>query len=420
MQMYDGLPIITNKITVEEQQGIPHHLLGIVALDEEPWRVGMFAKKAGQIIQEIRSRGRVPIVVGGTHYYTQSLVFEDSLVTTQEFTEEPELLVHDIEDKFPILGSSTEDMLQVLREVDPVMADRWHPKEKRKIRRSLEIFLTTGTRASDYYAQQQEKKTLRKSQEEENHSPPEQVVDRDSTLLFWVHAESEVLKKRLDSRVDKMIDTGLLDEVKSVHSYLRHLSNTGVSVDRTRGIWVSIGWKEFEPYLNALETATTSPEDLRKLYELSIEQTKAATRQYAKRQVRWIRLNLITALKDENALDKLYLFDGTDVTKWEKDVSNPAIDITAKFLDGDELPPPSELSQAAQQFLAPDEGHKGKPDVWFRRECEICHMTAVTDLQWQIHLKSRKHRGLTKRKERNSGRPEFQVKGDSDATKDTP
>lgn len=73
MQLYEGLPVVTNKITTSEQQGIPHHLLGCIGLKEETWTVGKFVKEALTVIEEIRSRGRLPIVVGGTHYYTQAV-----------------------------------------------------------------------------------------------------------------------------------------------------------------------------------------------------------------------------------------------------------------------------------------------------------------------------------------------------------
>ena len=79
MQLYAGLPIITNKITVQEQQGIPHHLLGCIGLEEQTWVVGTFVQRALEVIEGIRERGRLPILVGGTHYYTQSLLFHDRL-----------------------------------------------------------------------------------------------------------------------------------------------------------------------------------------------------------------------------------------------------------------------------------------------------------------------------------------------------
>ncbi|TVY47994.1 tRNA dimethylallyltransferase [Lachnellula occidentalis] len=409
MQMYDGLPIVTNRITVEEQKGIPHHLLAFVALDEEPWRVGIFKAKASQIIKEIRSRGRLPILVGGTHYYTQSLLFADSLVSSQDGEEQaqPDREEQEPAEKFPILAGTTEAMIERLREVDPVMANRWHHNDRRKIQRSLEIFLTTGKRASDIYAEQKQRKVLNKEYALEDDGLPISPVASGSTLLFWVHSESEVLKQRLDSRIDKMLEAGLLDEVKSMNDILDRQAEAGINVDLTRGIWVSIGWKEFVPYLNALRSGTTSTEDLDKLYELSVEQMKAAHRRYAKRQVRWIRIKLASALSDEDALDKLYVLDSSDVSQFDSAVSGSAIDATASFLKGDVLPPPPELSKASKQFVTPVGDSK---DLDFRRECEICNVTAVIEEQWIRHLQSRRHRAQEKRQLKNAGSGRFHRK----------
>ncbi|KAG4417850.1 hypothetical protein IFR04_008987 [Cadophora malorum] len=408
MQMYDGLPIITNKMTREEQQGIPHHLLGFIALDEEPWRVGLFKQKAGQIIKEIRSRGRLPILVGGTHYYTQSLLFDETLDQTSP-PEEDQIQYgysnKEMVEKFPILEGPTEEMLSRLREVDPVMADRWHPKDRRKIRRSLEIFLVSGKKASDIYAEQMAVKAATKLSNTAKESTVPPLVDSGSMLLFWVYAESEILKKRLDARIDKMLGSGLLDEVKSMESFLQKQAISGIEIDRTRGIWVSIGYKEFEPYLKMLNSVTASASEVQKSYELSVEQTKSATRQYAKQQVRWIRLKLIPALAEVDAQDRLYLMDGSDVSRFSETVSQPAIEISKSFLEADERIPPFEVCAAAAQILNPDDSVEPK-DTNFRQECELCHTVVVTDAQWQIHLKSRRHRALVKKKQKNerSGR----------------
>ena len=79
MQMYEGLPIITNKIPENERNSIPHHLLGTVSLASEPWTVPKFVHESQRIIQEIRSRGRLPILVGGSHYYTQALLLSNTV-----------------------------------------------------------------------------------------------------------------------------------------------------------------------------------------------------------------------------------------------------------------------------------------------------------------------------------------------------
>jgi len=400
--MYEGLPIITNKATVEEQQGIPHHLLGFIGLDEEPWRVGLYKEKASQIIHEIRERGRLPIVVGGTHYYIQSLLFKDSLVTGQQDEEDGEdiqtgLTNQEIDGKFPILAGPTSEMIQKLREVDPVMADQWHPNDRRKIRRSLEIFLLTGKKASDIYNRQKEEKLKRKTSDLSGEKKPDiETYEIGSPLLFWIHSDSETLKNRLDSRIGKMITNGLVNEVKSMDKFLRDGLENGTEVDRSRGIWVSIGYKEYEQYLNALESASKTQPELDILFEQSVERMQAATRQYARRQIRWIRLKLMPALSDENIIDKLYLLDGTNLIDWPSAVLKPAIDLTESFLAGEQLIAPTSLSDAAKEILS-GENMNASPTPPIRRECELCHTIVVSEDQWQSHLRSRAHRRLIKK-----------------------
>jgi tRNA dimethylallyltransferase len=133
--------------------------------------------------------------------------------------------------------------------------------------------------------------------------------------------------------------------------------------------------------------------------DLSTEQMKAATRQYAKRQIRWIRLKLIPALSNQNQLGKLYLLDGTDIARWSDDVVNPAMDVTANFLAGEKLRAPRELSDAANDFLTPERSFEfaRRRDLWVRQECDLCHTVCVTEDQWQNHLKSRGHRRMIKK-----------------------
>ncbi|KAI9646740.1 Origin recognition complex subunit 2 [Ciborinia camelliae] len=404
MQMYEGLPIITNKITIEEQNGIPHHLLGFIPLDAETWTVGTFKKRASQIIQEIRSRGRLPIVVGGTHYYTQSLLFEDELVSGKASGEglDEQLSIEALSKQFPILDAPTEQILDRLREVDPLMAARWHPNDRRKIQTSLQIFLTSGKKASDIYKEQKETKAITQTTLDGN-SSSQSTFEIGSPLLFWVHAKSDALKLRLDKRVDKMIDVGLLDEVKSMEAIRQQYIRTGADLDLSRGIWASIGWKEFEQYLTALKNESESPKKEDILRDDSLDKMKAATRQYSKRQIRWISLKLIPKLVEENNLDKLYLFDGTDVSSWLENVSGPAINITQQFVLGNELPTPRELSDLAGEFLNPEKSleHFRSKAHWVPKKCEICHTVIMTEGQGQVHSTTRAHRRMAKKLQRD-------------------
>ncbi|TGO31621.1 hypothetical protein BHYA_0476g00010 [Botrytis hyacinthi] len=406
VQMYEGLPIITNKVTVEEQNGIPHHLLGFIPLDAETWTVGTFKDRASQIIQEIRSRGRIPIVVGGTHYYTQSLLFEHELVSSGkgsgEGQDNEQLSIEEISKRFPILDAPTGQILDRLREVDPIMAAQWHPNDRRKIQTSLQIFLTSGKKASDIYKEQRETKAMAQATSDGN-SDHSDAFSIGSPLLFWVHAKSDTLKSRLDKRVDKMIDVGLLDEVKSMETIRQEYIRGGADLDLSRGIWASIGWKEFELYLRALEQEDRDPKKLNALRDDSLEKMKAATRQYAKRQTRWISLKLIPSLVQMNALDRLYLLDGTDVSSWLENVSDPAVGITQEFLLGSKLPSPSEMSALAGEFLNPEKPlqHSQSKARWVPKKCEICHVVVMTEGQWQVHSTTRAHRRMVKKLQKN-------------------
>lgn len=380
MQMYKGLPIITNKISLEEQRSVPHHLLGNISLDHETWVVGIFKRVASQIIQEIRSRGRIPIVVGGTHYYTNALLFRDSLVEKEDASPEA-LRVQDNSVQHPILNDTTEAMWEKLREVDPVMADRWHPNDRRKIRRSLEIFLTTGRPASEIYAEQQSRKRAE--------SAPQHKFSKPDSLLFWVHSEPQVLKDRLDRRVDKMLDSGLMDEVTEVNGYLKSKLESGEPVDFGRGIWQSIGFKEFQPYLQAVERGADA-KDLAKLKLECLEVMKTATRKYAKYQTKWISKQTLPLLEEEGDQDRLYVLDSTDVARYSEDVLDKAAFVTNLFLAGKGMPDPSGVSDAANHVLnaAIKSAPSGTP---CRKHCSTCETTHLTEENWEKHVRSKAH-----------------------------
>lgn len=304
-----------------------------------------------------------------------------------------------------VLDEPTEILLEKLKEVDPIMADRWHPNERRKIQRSLEIYLRTGKPASQIYDEQRVRKEL-----------PDNTLDDTSrlrfpTLLFWVHASKDILTKRLDSRVDKMIQNGLLSEVETLHNFrVEYEARTGQLVDQTRGIWVSIGYKEFMAYQTALVDGSIPEAELAKLKRAAIEKTQAATRQYAKRQIRWIQIKLLNALLAAEQGQKTFLLDIPDASQWDAAAVQPSSDITAKFLSGQHLPDPTSLSSAACEMLNPrrDYDLSQRPDLWGKRECETCGITSFNENDWKLHLKSRAHRravGLQKKKENAPRRP---------------
>jgi tRNA dimethylallyltransferase len=233
---------------------------------------------------------------------------------------------------------------------------------------------------------------------------------RFDTLVFWVHASKAVLHSRLDSRVLEMVKEGLLDEIKCLDEFQLTAKEAGEDIDKTRGIWVAIGYKEFEQYRAAMNTGDDDHEKfLETLMRNSITRTQAATRRYSNHQIRWIRTKFLNATARSSASKNIFLLDGSDLSQWDKNVARSAVDVTEKFLGGEELPEPEYLSEAAKELLVPkgdDLSHTR--ELWFRRTCENCDVTAVTAKDWEKHVCSKRHRkklaGILKRQNLESGR----------------
>ncbi|PWY83046.1 tRNA isopentenyltransferase [Aspergillus heteromorphus CBS 117.55] len=396
MQMYCGLPIITNQIPVEERNGIPHHLISCVKLEEQPWWVGRFKNECLRLIDEIHGRGKLPILVGGTHYYTQPVLFKNQLVGDDPTAAEGDGDRDDSESsaKWPILDAPTDVLLQKLREVDPVMADRWHPNEPRKIRRSLEIYFQTGRPASEVYAEQQRLK---------------QGQLRFPTTVFWVHSEKQTLNDRLEKRVDAMVEQGLMGEAKRMSDYVQEKKAQGVPVDQTRGVWVSIGYKELAPYFEALSSGSLSETGLESLKRSCVESVKSATRQYANAQIKFIRTKLCKALVDAGATDRLYLLDSTDVESWTQSITEPSELIVRALLDDTPAPDPKSLSELAHTVLGAIETEPQSESTFMTKcfTCDICHKTMQGEDQWQIHIKGGVHKRTLRRAAKLAARDEY-------------
>ncbi|KAL8694522.1 MAG: hypothetical protein Q9218_000852 [Villophora microphyllina] len=397
MQMYEGLPIATNKIPVLERKSIAHHLLGCIKTNEEPWQVGKYVHAATRIIEDIVARGKLPILVGGTHYYTQSLLFKGTILHQNE----PEWKTTEAQEiRWPILAASTPQMLEYLRHVDPEMASKWHPNDRRKIRHSLEVYLTSGREPSAIYRDQRKVNSREDSCELLHDQPyelgPDKANNRTPSLqldpiILWTYADLEKLSARLDQRVERMVQEGLIDEVLSMQQDLRRLERNGLGSNQSSGIWTAIGYKELAPYVTASLAGNISGEHLEKLKQKGVELTKIATRQYARRQHRWIRGKLLRELQAQNALDKIVLLDSTELSQWNQRVEETAINAVSAFLKGDPLPASAASPKIASELLVP------KADANIKaRHCDICNVTIMTQQAWDTHSRSKRHRKATR------------------------
>ncbi|KAF4120664.1 tRNA dimethylallyltransferase [Geosmithia morbida] len=402
MQMYAGLPIMTNKVSESEQQGITHHLLGHIAPDSEPWDIDDFRREATAVIRGVRSRGNLPILVGGTAYYVDALLFRDTVLPQHDPVGSDDGDDGDTAaaSALAILEEPTPVLHAELKKVDPTMALHWHPNDRRKIRRSLEIYLRTGRRASDIYAEQKAERETASAASAGSGSTAESPWDN---LLLWVYSERDVLKDRLDVRVDKMLDSGLLDEVRQLIDLRRaqESATNGQPVDTTRGIWQSIGYKQLEPYVAALDRGHADDAELADLRTRCVDDMKTATRRYAMYQTRWTRQKKIPRLRDQGpqALDSLYVLDSTDVSRFAETAVRPAVSLTDQFLRGQTRPHPTDLSDLAREVL----GHATLPrpeKTPCERMCEICGISVTSEEQWTSHMRGRMHRARSKKKKR--------------------
>ena len=244
MQIYQGMAIATAKPTPEEMQGIPHHLMDFLPLDQT-YSVALFVRDAARCIEEITARGRLPIIAGGTGLYV------DSLLDHIRFSEEQrdEAVSAQLREEYRQNG--VEPLLQRLWEVDPASAERLSAeKNPKRIIRALEFYHTTGTTITEQLAQSR----LTPSP---YHAVKIGLNFRDRQKLY----------DRINRRVDLMLEQGLQEEAQRVLA--SPLSHTSV---------MAIGYKELAPYFR--EEATLAE---------CIEKLKRETRRYAKRQLTWFR-----------------------------------------------------------------------------------------------------------------------------------
>jgi len=235
-----------------------------------------------------------------------------------------------------------------------------------------------------------------------------------------------------------MLISGLLDEAKSLHNFSTSLSTRlGHPVDETRGIYAAVGYKEFKLYLStlttsspAIESETAIDKEREVLKQEAIETTKAATRRYAKSQIRWIRIKLINALADANVKANahstaeqpnrgtLYILNASDPSPptWSTHVLKPSIRYVSAFLSSFTTSPAQPLSDPLleAQYIGPEYINTltplrttdlGKVGDWQVKTCDVCGISAVREEEWERHLSSGRHKraekGVVKRRERD-------------------
>ena len=245
MQIYRRMTIGTAKPTPEEMQNIPHHMID-VAEPEENWSVARYVEAAAACVEDILARGKLPVIVGGTGLYI------DSLLSGRTFAggEVNDALRQELSERYDEIGAK--GLLGELRKVDPERAAKLHPGDKKRIVRALEVFILTG-------------KTITEHDRETKAIPPRW----EAAKLALDFENRQDLYDRIDRRVDDMFARGLMDEVRA-------LLESGVPDDCTA--MQAIGYKEA---VAALRGACSEEEARARIQQES--------RRYAKRQLTWFR-----------------------------------------------------------------------------------------------------------------------------------
>ncbi|MCR8631921.1 tRNA (adenosine(37)-N6)-dimethylallyltransferase MiaA [Paenibacillus radicis (ex Xue et al. 2023)] len=243
MQVYRGMDIGTAKASLQEQEQVRHHLIDIHNPDH-PFSVAEFQERASQLIFDIHGRGKLPFIVGGTGLYVESVCYD------YQFSESGSDEAFRNEQAEFALTYGAEALLEKLRQIDPESADRLHANDQRRIIRALEIFHLTGERLSDRLKVQKKQ------------SPYE-------LCIIGLTMDRALLYKRIEERIDQMIDEGLVEEVEGLLK-----QGYGKQYISMQGL----GYKEMIAYLQGELS-----------WEASVELLKRDTRHFAKRQLSWFR-----------------------------------------------------------------------------------------------------------------------------------
>ena len=244
MQVYRHMDIGSAKVTPEEMDGVPHHLIDVLEPEEE-FNVVVFQKLAKEALTGIYERGHIPIIVGGTGFYIQALLYDIDFTENDGDT----AIRRELEKLAQTQGAGC--LHQMLQEIDPESAAAIHQNNVKRVIRAIEFYRQTGKKIS-----------LHNEQEREKQSPYQ-------FLYYVLDTDRKTLYERIDRRVDLMMEHGLVDEVK-------HLADMGCTRDMVS--MQGLGYKEI---LDCLSGEITLEE--------AVYILKRDTRHFAKRQITWFK-----------------------------------------------------------------------------------------------------------------------------------
>ncbi|XP_030181573.1 tRNA dimethylallyltransferase isoform X3 [Lynx canadensis] len=340
MQVYEGLDIITNKVSAQEQRMCQHHMISFVDPLVTNYTVVDFRNKATALIEDIFARDKIPIVVGGTNYYIEALLWK-VLVSTKPQEMDTEKVT---DRKVELEKEDGHALHKRLSQVDPEMAAKLHPHDKRKVARSLQVFEETGISHSEF---------LHRQHSEEGGGPLGGPLKFPNLCILWLHADQT--------------------------------ARPFIVQDYQHGIFQSIGFKEFHEYL--VTEGKCTPETSNQLLKKGIESLKQVTKRYARKQNRWVKNRFLN--RPGPSVPPVYGLEVSDVSKWEESVLEPALEIVQSFIQGHK--------PVAAPVKMPCNEMENKRSYHM---CDLCDRIIIGDREWAAHIKSKSHLHQLKKRRR--------------------
>lgn len=407
MQIYKGLDVSTAKATAHERSQAVHHMLDVCDMKTRTFTVVDFRNLALPIIDRLLQDDKSPIIVGGTTYYIETLLWEVLISSNERAKENADtksaynsLSIEDILHRFKVNESERDSptiLHDLLSKIDPSMAQSLHSNNVRKIRRALEVYIETGRPMSGLLAEQQA---------QEGSSYLGGPLRFEHVILLWIKCDKKTLYARIDKRIDSMINDGMLFEIRQCYNLLK---NDGI--DSTRGVMQAIGFKEFVPYLEQYPDESFDTEitefirmhgglsgqkkfivknrisDALKLLEDCLDELRLHTKQYSRKQIKWIRNRMVST--KGRRVPPVYELDSTNAeTNWHTDVYSKAENVIQSYIDNVET-----YVSAAEKAEHP----AANLNMHVTHFCDVCNRRFVGDLDYNAHITSNVHKKALER-----------------------
>eukprot|EP00347_Sterkiella_histriomuscorum_P023170 403335685 len=412
MQIYDGNDgIMTAKPTQEELQKVPHHLYGVVNWLTYDFNVNKYRELALEAIRDIQSRGKVPIIVGGTNYYIESLVYEQSQII-EEFKYDKDQFEQTFEHEKSIRDEKFHEILEDLKVLIPL--DKKQAIEDKYDSDLLHELLTLVDKKLSDLLHSKDKQSDIQMQ-----SKGRQL--RFLPIFIQMSADKDILESRIVKRINQMIDEmNGIEEIYTLFSTFEQCQGISEEMDPSyfeKGIFQSIGYKEFYPLYRYLlyryaedgllynEILKNPSKQDREEIQKGKDQLKVKTVNYAQYQLKWLnkRINQDFGNKNDSNDNLLLVINLNDPKQYEEIALNKAlefIDIQVKrFSQFSE-----EFVQEFKQSYCNESSMNKKERLlnWKKVYCEKCNQELNGQKQWQEHIQTRKHKNRNKDKKLDS------------------